>query len=445
MIETLQTTLAFIVAISILIGVHEFGHFITARKLGVKVEKFSIGFGPPLLSWKSRDGEVTYILAAIPLGGYVKMLGESSQEETIPQEEAHRAFDRQSVGTRAAIAAAGPFFNFLFAILAYMIVAWAGQEVIPPIVGVVEEGSLAERKGILPGDRILNIDGRKVHSWREVEDLLKKKLGTTADLEIDRGGTYLHIALDLPDEGDEPLLMDVSGSLVGFGPGMHVYVGSILPGSPAMKAGLQEGDRIVAVDGKKIRDVQQLIDIVRAHPGRTLEFRLLRGEETVDILITPNADEEGHGKIGVSLGSVSAVPTEIRRMGWVEGIQYGIVRTWEMTVLTVRVLAKMVEASISPQNLGGPIAIAQLAGKTAKLGMVAFISFLALISVNLAVLNLLPIPVLDGGHLVYLGIEKLRGKPLPPKVVERTQAVGIALILILMIFAFYNDLARLFR
>ncbi|RMH61041.1 MAG: RIP metalloprotease RseP [Zetaproteobacteria bacterium] len=443
--EILHTTLAFIVAIATLIAVHEYGHFIVARKLGVKVEKFSIGFGPALFSWRSRDREVLYVIAAIPLGGYVKMLGEQGDEATIETSERHRAFSAQPVWVRASIAAAGPLFNIAFALLAYMCIAWIGQTVVPPVVGAVYPASPARMAGIEPGDRIVSVAGDEVHSWRQLEAALKRGVGQRVELSIERDGLRIPVTVHVPPSSIDPLLIDVTDELVGVTPDVELVIDSVLPGRPAARAGIEAGDVVREVDGLPVNSAARFIRLIRQHKGKPVAIGLLRGDTMLRLSVLPGTDEHGQAKIGVRLTTRAHYTPETYRMGPFEGMAYGISRTVEMSVLTLEVIGKMLSASISAQNLGGPIAIAQLAGKTAELGLVSFLSFLALISVNLAVLNLLPVPVLDGGHLLYLAIEKVRGKPLSPRIMEWTQAVGVLMIAALMVFAFYNDLARLFK
>ena len=449
--HTLHTTLAFIVAIALLVFVHEFGHFIVARRLGIRVEKFSIGFGPALLSWRSRDREVEYVIAAIPLGGYVKMLGETPDEQgeeakaALSPEERLRAFDVQPVWKRASVSVAGPLFNFLFAILAFMVVGWVGQYVTPPVVGVVSPASVAEQAGIMAGDRIASVNGHDVRSWTQIEEHLKDAVNSDATLGIERGGAMTHVSLHVPPSAKEPLLVNVSESLVGISPGMRVMVDSVLADSPSAKAGLLSGDLISQVDGEAVQTVRDFVDAVRSHGGRRMVLNVERKGINLIVPIVPEKTVDGVGRIGARMAAEPLRPPVLYRMGLIEGVRYGFVRTWDMTVLTLDVMGKMLTAAISPENLGGPIAIAQLAGRTAELGFASFCAFLALISVNLGVLNLLPIPILDGGHLAYLAVEKLRGRPLSLKMMERTQMVGLTLIVLLMIFAFYNDLSHLFR
>jgi len=448
LIETLHTVAAFVVAIALLIAVHEYGHFIVARKLGVKVEKFSIGFGPALLSWRSRDQEVLYVIAAIPLGGYVKMLGENPDEQgdeakvELSEEDRLRAFDSQPVWKRAAIASAGPLFNFFFAIIAYMLVGWGGQSVLPPVIGHVAPASVAERAGLLEQDRILSVQGADVHSWQQVEEIVKTRVGGNLSLLVNRGGSERALEMPVPMTERDPLLINVSADSIGMGPGTQVVVADVAEDSPAALGGLRAGDVIIDISGRPVSGISGFIDEIRSQAGKVVSISVLRGDVGVNLAISPQLDNSGHGRIGARMTARAQLSPETYHMGPVEGLRYGFVRTWEMTSMTLSVLGKMLSSTISPENLGGPIAIAQIAGKTAELGLVAFISFLALISVNLGVLNLLPIPVLDGGHLVYLAIEKLRGAPLSPKTLERTQMIGIVLIGALMIFAFYNDISR---
>jgi len=451
MIEVLHTALSFVVAIALLIAVHEFGHFIVARKLGIKVEKFSIGFGPALFSWRSRDREVLYVIAAIPLGGYVKMLGETPEQQgdeakiELSEEDKKRAFDVQPVWKRAAVAVAGPGFNFLFAVFAYMLVGWLGQTVLPPVVGHVAPASIAETVGIYAGDRVESIAGQKVHSWQQMEELLKVKAGHQVRLELVRAMRHLTVELHIPMPEKDPLLLNVADEVLGFDPGLSLIIDQVGRGSPAERGGLKGGDVVKQINGQDVSNVQHFISQIKSHAGNSVGLTVLRDETLLRLQVVPESDDKAQVRIGVRLTSKSLHGTELYRMGMLEGLQYGVVRTWEMSALTLQVFGKMVTASISPDNLGGPIAIAQLAGKTAELGLVSFLTFLALISVNLGVLNLLPIPILDGGHLVYLGLEKVRGRPLTPSVMEKSQIIGLILIVGLMVFAFYNDISRLFR
>ena len=451
MLETLHTIFAFAIAIALLVAVHEYGHFIVARKLGIKVEKFSIGFGPALLSWRSRDREVQYVIAAIPLGGYVKMLGENPAEQgeeakaKIPEKDIGRSFDVQPPWKRASVAVAGPLFNFFFAILAYMVIGWIGQSVMPPVVGNIAPASVAERAGMLEGDYVRSLNGATIHSWSEMEEMLKGLTGSVVESELERNGSNYKVKFMLPVSEKDVFLINVADKQLGISPAIKVLVDSVEPESAAAKGGLQSGDDILQADGLPVKSIRGLIEIIRGHANQAVAFVVQRDETILNLTVVPAADETGFGRVGVRLAALPDHKPVLYRMGVLEGIVFGFERTWNMTVMTLEMLGKMATSAISPENIGGPIAIAQLAGKTAELGLVSFISFLALISVNLAVLNLMPIPVLDGGHLVYIGIEKIRGKPLSPAMMEKTQIIGISLIVFLMLFAFYNDLARWFR
>jgi len=445
LIETMHTVLAFIIALALLITVHEFGHFLVARKLGIKVEKFSIGFGRALFSWRSRDREVEFVIAAIPLGGYVKMLGEQESDVPISDKDRERAFDAQPVWKRFCIAVAGPFSNFLFAIAAYMLAGWMGQQVIPPVVGLVHPGSAAEQAGILVGDRIDSIEEGAVHSWGEVEEIIRDNIGNKIHIMVTRAGNDLTFEVKLPSIEAEPLLTDVSVESLGIGPGMDIKIVSIVRDSPSERSGLKKGDRIMRIQGVSVVSIRSLIQKIRESAGKQIILSVQRAGQTLNVEVEPEDAGEGHGRIGAQLAAEPLQKPELYRMSFIDGIAYGFNRTWDITSMTLEMLGKMLTASISPKNLGGPIAIAQLAGKTAAMGFVAFLSFLGLVSVNLGVINLLPVPVLDGGQVVYLGLEKIRGRPLSIKFMERTQIVGIALLGLLMIFAFYNDILRLFR
>jgi regulator of sigma E protease len=449
MIEFLTDAVAFIVAIALLIAIHEFGHFIVARKLGIKVEKFSVGFGPSLFSWRSRDGEVEYILAAIPLGGYVKMLGENPGEQkeeattALNPADLARAFHVQPVWKRAAVAVAGPLFNFVFAIFLYMVIGWSGQQVIPPIVGHINVDSLAERADVRIGDVITAVNGEPVHAWQHVEEAMKKSVGKEVLLQLQRDERDVQVRMLLPLPKQDALLTNISESLLGFSAGQRVFAASVVKDSPADRGGLKDGDEIVRLDHEVVDDVRSLIHYVQQHAGTAVTMGVLRGDLQMNVQITPQADSEtGLGRMGVVLNARSVQKPVQYRMGVLEGVAYGFTRTWEMTSMTLEVLGKMVVNTISPSNLGGPIAIAQMAGQTVEYGVIPYLLFLALISVNLGVLNLLPVPILDGGHLTYLGLEAVRGRPLSPETMEKTQLVGVLLIAALMIFAFYNDIAR---
>jgi len=452
MLETLHTLIYFVIAIALLVAVHEYGHFIVARKLGIKVEKFSIGFGPALFSWRGRDGEVEYIIAAIPLGGYVKMLGENPSEQdddvktSLSEADLARAYHTQAVWKRASVAVAGPIFNFIFAVVAYMMIAWLGQMVMPPVIGSVSPGSVAERAGIKAGDSVKRINHENIYAWQNFEEVLKQSLDQNVQMDVERQGEPVSLHFSLKAVEQDALLMNVAEELLGVSLGSQIFIDSVIDGSAAQQAGMQAGDQLIQLEGVDVTNVRALVRAIQQHAGQALMLGVQRGDMHLQLKVIPKAENNhGVGRMGVHLISKPLSAPVFYQRGFIDGVHYGFVRTVEMTELTLQVMGKMITTAISPENLGGPIAIAQLAGRTADLGLVSFITFLALISVNLGVLNLLPIPVLDGGHLMYLALEKLRGKPLSGKVLERFQMIGILLIGMLMIFAFYNDLMRLFR
>jgi len=454
MIETVQTVFYFIAAIVLLIGFHEYGHFIVARKLGIKVEKFSIGFGPALFSWRGKDGEVEYIIAAIPLGGYVKMLGENPSEDEgedddakveLSEKDKARAFNRQPVWKRASVAAAGPAFNIIFAIAAYMIVGWMGHQVLPPVVGAINANSVAEQAGIQLGDKVVAMDGKHIASWQALEEGLKLSVGSELVLEVNRDGQVLDMSVFLPTPEQDAFLINVSDIVLGVNPGVDIMIDSVMVGSAAEKGLLQAGDQIISANGTSIKTVHGLIEVISQQADQVVRLQVQREGSLLQLQVTPKDDGAGRGLIGVRLTAKPWAKPVWQGMGLTDGIAYGFTRTWEVTVMTVEMFKRMVTASIAADNLGGPIAIAQMAGSTADRGLVYFVMFLAFFSVNLAVLNLLPIPVLDGGLLMFLAIEKLLGRPLSPAMMMRFQMVGMSFILALMMFAFYNDIMRLFR
>ena len=444
MLETLHTILAFVVALGVLITVHEYGHFLAARRLGVQVLRFSIGFGPALWRRKGGDG-VEYVIAAIPLGGYVKMLGESGSGEVADVEELSlearaRAFDAQPVWKRAVIATAGPAFNLLFAVAAFALAGWIGTPAHPALVGDVQPQSPAARAGVAPGDRVVAVTGRRIRAWQELADALRDHRGERIALTIERGGARRVVTLAMPQGPASRVIADPPAA-AGLAPPVDVVVVSVAPGTPAAKAGLRPGDVVAAVDGRPVRSAAALAARVRASGGRPLVLTLRRGGKMLEVKVAPARHGRGY-RVGVGLGERWQAPAITLRRGPLEGLAFGLRKTWETTALTLEVIGRMLARTISTDTLGGPILIAQLSGQAAQAGLGAFLFFLALISVNLGVLNLLPVPVLDGGHLLLLAIEAVRGRPLSPRAMAWAQGVGGAILAALMVLAFSNDIAR---
>jgi len=444
----------FILAIGLLVAVHEFGHFWVARRLGIKVLRFSIGFGRALWSRTARDG-TEYVIAALPLGGYVKMLDEN-EDENVPEEEVHRAFNRQALWKRTLVVLAGPAFNFLFALVAYWFVFMAGVDGIRPVVGAVTEGSLAERGGFQVGDEILTIDGKTTRSWNEHrlylfnQALARNQVPVqvrAADGDTEMRRLYLdEVPLSELDAG----LLERGVGLYGYVPEVPAEVGSVQDGSPAARAGLRTGDRIVSVDGEPIADWRELVETVRPLAGQAATMTLERGGQRREVELQPEAVEvQGQiiGRIGITPQPIT-IPDDYRvhiSYGPVDAVARSASSVWVMSVLTLKMLAKIITLEVSAKNISGPLTIAQFAGDTVQIGWDRFFMFLAIVSISLGVLNLLPIPVLDGGHLLYYAAEAVTGGPPSKQVMIWGQQVGLVMLFALMSLAFYNDIVRLLQ
>ncbi|MFC0268794.1 sigma E protease regulator RseP [Kushneria aurantia] len=446
----IQNIAAVIVVLGVLITIHEFGHFWVARRCGVHVLRFSVGFGKPLVSRVDRHG-TEFALAAIPLGGYVKMLDE--REGPVDPAEQHRAFNRKSVYRRIAIVAAGPLANFILAVFAYWVMFMVGTTTVVPMVGEVTPGSPADRGGLQQGQQIVAVEGRDTPSWSDINLALVGEIGTTGELTMttrsEAGGSVEH---RLPVERfmvrqEPPQPLQTLG-FTPWRPDVAPLIGRVLEDGPAARGGLQAGDRVVAIDGEPIAQWGDLVARVRAAAGDALNVTVERDGVRRELTITPEVNEQGgerSGYIGAA-ATQAAWPEQYQRtLSWgpLGAVGQALERTGEMTALTVGSIGKMITGLIAPSNLSGPITIARVAGDSARSGIESFISFLAYLSISLGVLNLLPIPVLDGGHLVYYLIEAVRGRP----VSERVQAVGLrigmALVASLMLMAFYFDIMRL--
>lgn len=447
------TIASFILALAILIAVHEFGHFWVARRLGVKVLRFSIGFGRPLLRRVSpRDG-TEYVIAAIPLGGYVKMLDE--REEAVPPELVHRAFNRQKLWRRSAIVAAGPLFNFLFAILAYWGLLVAGDVGTRPLVGEVEPRSVAAQAGFAAGDELLAVADRPTPTWEAAVFSLMAEVLDGKDLPVrvrDASGAEVNRVLAgeaLRALPDDPALIANLG-LSPARPVLPPVIGTLMPGEPAALAGLATGDRVLSAGGQRLDSWDDLVARVKQHAGEPLRLEIEREGRVRELVVTPRSttDTDGApiGRIGASPlvpdDLLAAYRTEVR-LGPIAAIGGALEKTADMTVLMLRVIGRMLLGQASVENLSGPISIAETAGKTASYGLVYFIKFLAVVSISLGVLNLLPIPVLDGGHLLYFAVEAIKGSPLSEQAQMQGQRIGLALLAALMTLAFYVDISRL--
>jgi regulator of sigma E protease len=450
----IQTIASFLFALTILIFVHEYGHYWVAKKCNVKILRFSIGFGPVLFSRKRGPDQTEWSFSAIPLGGYVRMLDERELSTTISAEDLPRAFTQQSLLKRSAIVIAGPLANFLLAIALYAVLSWVG--VTEPVAKLDEPiaATVAAKSGLIRGDTVIAVDGVAVKSWNDFRLKMLEGSIERRDIVLDvmRGSdsaprTFKVDASGLAAGEIEKDFLKILGIELQLG---ELNVNQIMAGGRAEAGGLKTGDVVLAVNGEPVARSRSLIDKIRVSPEKALTLTVKRDGVEQAIVVTPNAVDEADPKTGESskVGKIGAglqnkVDTALISYGPLDSLKEGVVKTWDMSIFSLRMMGKMVIGQLSLRNLSGPISIADYAGQSARVGWYAYVAFLALISISLGVLNLMPIPVLDGGHLVYYALEALKGKPLSERFMSLTQKAGVGVVLLMMVVAVFNDLNRL--
>lgn len=441
----IYSLLGFVLAIGILVTVHEYGHFWVARKLGVRVLKFSIGFGKTLWRWRRANDSTEYVIGLIPLGGYVQMLDE--REAAVAVAERDYAFNRQPLGVRSAIVVAGPAANFIFAIFAVWLIFIIGSEDIEAVVGHVEPDSLAEQAGFRPGDVITVIDGKTVKSWghQQLYLLHQAMKANVVDMSVtDAAQTRRDLSVDFAELAQSTITGRAITTQIGIAPPEPpAVVTELVEDYPAARAGLLVGDVIVAINGELVTGWRDMATRVRSSPGESLQLQVQRQALELTIDVVPNTIHQDGQTFG-QLGLFPPSPTTMQlRFGPVDALWQAIDYNWRMAAITMRALGRMVMAEMSPENISGPITIARLAGRTLQSSVTDFLKFLAIISISLGLINLLPIPVLDGGHLMYFAVEAVTGKQPTMNVLLWGQRIGLVMIVLLMTLAFYNDFMSL--
>ena len=449
----LNAAVSFIVALGVLIVVHEYGHYLAARLCNVRVVRFSVGFGRPLATWRLGRDATEWSIGAIPFGGYVKMLDE--REAPVAAAEAQRAFNRQSVGRRCLIVVAGPAFNFLFAIAVYAGLYMHGLPEARPVLAAPAAGTLAHSAGLNAGDTVRLIEGDAIATWQDLRwRVLQGALQREAlrfEVSDARGDIAMHV-LDLrqyPSAEVESDTLERIGLRL-YRPPLPAVIGRVVAGSAAERAGLRPDDRVAQADGRDIASWEDLVLAIRARPGEVLRLIVARGDARLSIDVLPDVVTENAVRIG-RIGAAPSIPArESDRIlvhvsyGPLESLAKATVKTWDISIFSLKMLGRMLLGEVSWKHLSGPVTIADYAGQSAQMGWLAFATFLALISISLGVLNLLPIPLLDGGHLMYYSVEIIKGSPVSERAMDLGQRVGLALLIVVMAFAFYNDLNRLF-
>ncbi len=456
MISNLATSIVFfIVAISVLVTFHEYGHAWMARRMGVIVIRFSVGFGPIIWKFEPSKSLTEYVISAIPLGGYVQMADEKLVEK-LPESLIPHAFNRQPLYKRSAIVAAGPLANFLLAALLYTIIAIIGTEDYRPVVGQIANNGVAKEAGFQVDDEVVSVDGRPNRTWSENHLYIYERLleRGTVNLEVRNGVNTRTLTLDFSQLNDDDIANKSFNDVLGMAPrapDIRPLIGKVIKDKPADIAGLKSGDEVTHFNGSPVNSWSQLVQQINATQMSTVAIRYLRDGVSGEVIVTPETIDDS-GQIIRRIGVMVNVEEQLQdsysmtvlRQGPVDAVIYGFTKTWDITVMTVKFVARMIVGDYGTESISGPITIADYAGKAAKAGFSHYIEFLAILSISLGILNLLPIPVLDGGHLLFHAYELVTGRKPTDQLLMRANQLGIVLLVGLMGLAFYNDFARIF-